>query len=107
MKKMNGTMRKKFLSAVGVVCTAALLFTGCGAKQISETGAEKNDKVYKIGVTQYADHPSLDNCREGFIQGLANEGFKEGENIEIETVNAQAEMSKATPLPPDATAVLR
>lgn len=96
MKKMNGTMRKKFLSAVGVVCTAALLFTGCGAKQISETGAEKNDKVYKIGVTQYADHPSLDNCREGFIQGLANEGFKEGENIEIETVNAQAEMSKAT-----------
>ena len=32
-----------------------------------------------------------DNCREGFIQGLAEEGIVEGENLTIEYVNAQAD----------------
>lgn len=26
--------------------------------------------TYKIGVLQYADHPSLDNCREGLSRDL-------------------------------------
>ena len=40
---------------------------------------------------QYAVHGSLDNCREGFLQGLAEEGIVEGENLTIEYVNAQAD----------------
>ena len=30
---------------------------------------------YTIGIGQYAVHGSLDNCREGFLQGLAEETF--------------------------------
>ena len=48
-----------------------------------------------MGVTQFADHPSLDNCREGFLQGLAQGGYVEGENLTIDYQCAQADMSNA------------
>ena len=45
----------------------------------------------QIGIIQFAEHGSLDNCREGFIEGLAEEGFIDGENIEIRFQNAEAD----------------
>lgn len=50
-------------------------------------------KVYKIGILQFAEHGSLDNCRTGFIEGLAEAGFVEGENVEFVYQNAQADTS--------------
>ncbi|MBQ7076298.1 MAG: ABC transporter substrate-binding protein, partial [Clostridia bacterium] len=50
----------------------------------------------KVGVIQFADHPSLDNCREGFIEGLASMGYIDGENIEIVTKSAQADINVST-----------
>ena len=44
-----------------------------------------------IGIIQYAEHGSLDNCRQGFIEGLAEEGFIEGENVVFDIQNAQAD----------------
>lgn len=49
-------------------------------------------KTYTIGIAQFAEHPSLDNCREGFIQGLAEKGYVEGENVTFIVQNAQADM---------------
>lgn len=49
------------------------------------------DGSYTIGIAQFAVHGSLDNCREGFIEGLAEEGIKEGENLTILYENAQAD----------------
>lgn len=54
--------------------------------------AVAEEKVFKIGIAQFAEHGSLDNCRDGFIAGLAEEGFVEGENIEIDFQNGQADM---------------
>jgi putative ABC transport system substrate-binding protein len=49
----------------------------------------------RIGIAQFADHPSLDNCREGFLAGLAEAGFEDGKNIEVNYQNAQADMGLA------------
>lgn len=50
---------------------------------------------YKIGIAQFAQHGSLENCREGFLEGLAEEGFVEGENLEVDYQNAEADMGNA------------
>jgi putative ABC transport system substrate-binding protein len=59
------------------------------------SAAAEQKKVYTIGIAQFAEHPSLDNCREGFIQGLAEAGFKEGDNVKFIVQNAQADMGMA------------
>ena len=54
------------------------------------------EESYTIGIAQFAEHGSLDNCREGFLAGLAEEGIVEGENLTVEYQNAQADTSMAT-----------
>ena len=46
-----------------------------------------------VGIIQYASHPSLDNCTEGFLLGLAEGGYVQGENLEIDFQNAMADMA--------------
>jgi putative ABC transport system substrate-binding protein len=57
-----------------------------------ETAAAGN---VTVGVIQYATHPSLDNCYTGFLQGLEEAGFKEGENLTIDFQNAQGDMANS------------
>ncbi|CDZ75187.1 ABC transporter substrate binding protein [Peptoniphilus sp. ING2-D1G] len=92
---------KKLLS---VVLVSGLLFTGCGGKNTASNGAEQSEnavektaaeeqsKEYKVGILQFAQHGSLDNCREGVIKGLENNAIKEGENLIIDYQNAEADM---------------
>ncbi len=86
MKKtiMNKTIMNKVITA-GMV-TAALLSS-------STVYAEK--ETYTIGIEQFAEHGSLDNCREGFLEGLAEKGIVEGENLTVEYKNAAADMGTA------------
>lgn len=53
------------------------------------------DDMLTIGIIQFAEHGSLDNCREGFIQGLAEEGFVEGRNVTFNIQNAQTDTAIA------------
>ncbi len=41
-----------------------------------------------IGICQYGEHASLDNCREGFIKGLEDAGLVEGEDFVLDYQNA-------------------
>lgn len=53
----------------------------------------EEEKTYTIGIIQFADHPSLDNCREGFIAGMEEAGFVEGVNVTYIYQNAQSSVS--------------
>ena len=50
--------------------TAAGAADTTAAESSGEAKAE-NGASYTIGIGQFAAHGSLDNCREGFLQGLA------------------------------------
>lgn len=76
---------KKVLSVVMATLMLALAMffaVSCGSK-----------KVPVIGINQLAQHGSLDNCREGFIEGLKEAGLTEGEDFKIEYQNASGDPS--------------
>ena len=50
------------------------------------------EEQYTIGIEQFAEHGSLDNCREGFLEGLKEEGIEEGKNLTVDYKNAAADM---------------
>lgn len=97
-------MMKKSMKKFGVsLCFIAALgmAAGCGSngsgngQQAADPAGDESDKVLTIGIVQYADHGSLDNCREGFIEGLKQSGFEDGKNIKIEMNNAQQDAGTA------------
>lgn len=65
---------------------------GSGTQEAAATG----DAQYTIGISQFAEHGSLDNCKEGFLQGLAEAGIEEGKNLTVLFDNAQADMGTAS-----------
>ena len=73
---------KRIISVI--VCIALIL---AAAVSFAET--------YTVGLGQFAQHGSLDNCYQGFVEGLAEAGLVEGENLKIDLQNAQADMGIA------------
>lgn len=80
---------KRLLAAVMVF---SLVFALVGCDGIG--GAGGNDEI-SIGILQIIDHPALDAARNGFINGLAEEGWVEGENVTFHPYNAQGDQSNA------------
>ena len=58
------------------------------------TGCSK--KIPVIGISQYGEHASLDNCREGFLQGLQDAGLTEGKDFTVNYQNAGFDDAIAT-----------
>ena len=81
---------KKFGMVLSLAACMGMMMTGCGGNNAAETGGDAAE-TYTIGINQFADHGSLDNCREGFIEGLRQAGFEEGVNVEFEYSNANAD----------------
>ncbi len=76
---------KKLLSLALVSVLSLACLTGCSS---SAATSDSDKKAYSIGISQYGEHASLDNCREGFIQGLKDAGLVEGEDFVIDYQNA-------------------
>lgn len=64
------------------------LFAGllCGLLLLALTACGSSTPV--IGISQYGEHASLDNCRIGFLQGLAEAGLTEGKDYTVDYQNA-------------------
>ena len=89
----------KNLIAAILTLTLVLGLTACGGSNTEETSQESGDgetASYKIGISQYGEHGSLDNCREGFLEGLAQAGIVEGENLEVLYENAHFDNQMTT-----------
>ena len=93
-------MKKRVMAAMMAAVMAVSALTGCQGSDTKEDSAENSqensqEQVYKIGISQFAVHGSLDNCREGFLEGLKEEGIEEGKNLEVEVKNAAADPATA------------
>lgn len=71
------------LLVVGILLTSLI--------SLHQLKADKKKDVFRIGISQFITHQSLDATREGFVDELAKQGYVEGENIEIDLQNAQGE----------------
>ena len=72
-------MKKIFVFIIAALMLVSL--AACGS-----SGSSKDIPV--IGISQYGEHPSLDNCREGFLLGLEEAGLKEGVDFTYDYQNA-------------------
>ena len=79
---------KKVTAILLVLAMVMMMLSGCGSKN-----AESGDEMFKVGIIQLMEHPSLDTIRESIIEGLEDEGYVEGENLKIEYQNGQNDMS--------------
>ncbi|WP_269793160.1 ABC transporter substrate-binding protein [Streptococcus mitis] len=71
------------LLVVGILLTSLI--------SLHQLKADKKKDVFRIGISQFITHQSLDATREGFVDELGKQGYIEGKNIEIDLQNAQGE----------------
>ena len=71
------------LLVVGILLTSLI--------SLHQLKADKKKDVFRIGISQFITHQSLDATRDGFVDELAKQGYVEGKNIEIDLQNAQGE----------------
>jgi len=71
------------LLVVGLLLTSLI--------SLHQLKADKKKDVFRIGISQFITHQSLDATREGFVDELSKQGYVEGKNIEIDLQNAQGE----------------
>lgn len=99
MRESRGPVQLRKMSKVlAIGCVLVLLagvLTACGSGGSGNGGDQSNSgsDVPTIGIVQIVEHPSLNTIRESMINHLAENGYKDGENIKIDYQNAQGEQS--------------
>lgn len=83
--------------AVGIVMSGllAVTLTACGSPPQETGSASKSTepKMLKVGITQFIEHPALDSVHKGIEDGLAEAGYENGKNLQIDFQNAHGEIN--------------
>lgn len=84
----------KIMMTLMVMAALAVALTACGGADDKDTEATDSE-TKTLGIIQFAPHPSLDNCYEGFVAGLEEGGYVDGENLKIDLQNSQGEATNS------------
>ncbi|MDE3838146.1 BMP family ABC transporter substrate-binding protein [Bacillus methanolicus] len=79
-------MKRGLKAIAAAALISSFILSACGTSdKTSEDGKEtgKKDKVFKVGVTQIVEHPSLDAAYEGFKKALEDKGLKVEYDVQI------------------------
>ncbi|MEE1228876.1 MAG: ABC transporter substrate-binding protein [Lachnospiraceae bacterium] len=90
-------MKKKILALI-LAAVCAISLGACGSSKStssSDASTAAGGDTITVGISQFAQHGSLDDCREGFVDGLKSAGYVEGKNLKIDLQNANADTSTA------------
>jgi len=66
-----------------------LTAAGCGGK--GQPPAQQQAQKVKLGIIQIVEHPALDTARKGFLDILAENGYRDGEKLAVDYQNAQGQ----------------
>lgn len=80
--------KRKSLSLLTLGLAGSLLLSACGNSGTDEAG-DSEEKTYKVGITQFVTHPSLDSATEGFKKALDEEGL----TVEYDEQNANGDQT--------------
>jgi len=78
-----------------LLASAGLFLAACGGDDGANGDSGGDVDPVTIGISQIAEHPSLDEAREGFKDALLAEGYDE-DSVTFDEQNAQGEMETAT-----------
>ena len=79
---------------IGIIAALAVLVAGSLIySSMNKPEAKNEKKVAKVGVLQFVSHPSLDLIYKGIQDGLAEEGYKDGQ-VKIDFMNSEGDQSK-------------
>ena len=81
------------LLSVGLLCMGLFACTGDKSPADKAQNASTSADAKKIAITAIVEQPSLDAVRKGAVEALADEGFKEGQNLTINFQSAQGNMA--------------
>lgn len=91
---MNKWVKKLLVSSTASL--AALTLVACSSGE-SETASNESGSAQKeeitVGILQFMEHDSLKASADGFIEGLEEAGYVQGENLTIELLNAQGDQA--------------
>lgn len=88
----------RLLQLVAMMLIGIVFLTACGSDNsgtVNEPDKGNNDaKAYQIGITQFVEHPSLDEATKGFKDAIKEAGL----NAEYDFQSAQGDLGNVNPV---------
>lgn len=78
---------------MNIIVVIAVALVGILTNNQVQVNAQDREAI-SVGILQFNEHGSLEQNRIGFVEGLAELGYVEGENLTLNYVNAAAEVSQ-------------
>lgn len=101
LKKVKSIVVLSIVSGLIVLSGCTSTTSSSTATPVSTAKSTANSNLPLVAITQIADHPALDTCRENVIKALEEAGYKDGVNIRIEYKSAQGDVNNAVTIAQD------